>query len=604
MKQIFIIILIVQSLLSAEDFISNYITSQSLIYSKITELNTTADKVEELLTKKESQEIKFFNELINDRERSLSIIIPNGEKKSSLAKKISVNVILKKEDIVLLNKIERDYYIVIDTFYELCFDVLNATYNKSKKEFNSDIDKILSKNIDTIKTIELIKNSKNNIKNIDENIKVDIDNSIAKLETLIKINNDLRKYIMKYQDTIFKSEIYSTFGLDSIGYLISKSQFAQELNPFLEPLKLNSSKLTIIILIIIWTFILSSSYYWLLSILLKYTHYKTTEVLYIIKRVQKVIRLIIILFGLNMIVDTYLGVGAVVDESSKFFDMSFVALFTYLIYGILNSIASIKIQTIRTTKRSGYRSEVINLVVKIIDFIVILIGFLIILKLYGINLSTILSGLGIGSLAVAFALKDTLSNFFGSVSILLDDPFSQGDWISVGNLGEGTVIEIGIRSTTIRTFDNAMITIPNLQIANNSVKNWNKRLIGRRIKMYIGITYESNFDDIKKAISDIKEMLLNHPNIATKHTEYVDSQKSIKLLSKEDFRGVKRTLLVNLDNFGESSINIMIYCFSRSVKWADYLDVKEDVMFKIAQILKKNNLEFAYPSMSLYINKN
>jgi MscS family membrane protein len=316
---------------------------------------------------------------------------------------------------------------------------------------------------------------------------------------------------------------------------------------------------------------------------------------------QRVVRLIIILFGLNMIIDTYLGVGAMVDESSKFFDMGFVALFTYLIYGILNSIASLKIKTIRS-KKSEYRSEVVNLVVKIINFIVILIGFLIILKLYGINLSTILSGLGIGSLAVAFALKDTLSNFFGSVSILLDDPFSQGDWISVGKLGEGTVIEIGLRSTTIRTFDNAMITIPNLQIANNSIKNWNKRLIGRRIKMYIGVTYESNFDDIKKAITDIKQMLITHPNIATKHTEYIDSQKSIKLLSKEDFRGVKRTLLVNLDSFGESSVNIMIYCFSRSVKWEDYLDVKEDVMFKIAEILKDNNLEFAYPSMSLYVN--
>jgi MscS family membrane protein len=512
-----------------------------------------------------------------------------------------VNVILKKNDFVLLYKIKRNYYLAIDTFYKLCFDVLNATYSDSKDNFEKDMDKLISKNIDSIKKIESIKNDKKNLKKIDENIMVNIDNAIAELDTIIKINNDLRKYIISYQDTIFKSEIYSTFGLDNISNVIGKSSFAQDLNPFLEPLKLDSTKLTIIILIILWTFILSSSYYWLISIILKYTHYKTTESLYIVKRMQRVVRLIIILFGLNMIIDTYLGVGAMVDESSKFFDMGFVALFTYLIYGILNSIASLKIKTIRS-KKSEYRSEVVNLVVKIINFIVILIGFLIILKLYGINLSTILSGLGIGSLAVAFALKDTLSNFFGSVSILLDDPFSQGDWISVGKLGEGTVIEIGLRSTTIRTFDNAMITIPNLQIANNSIKNWNKRLIGRRIKMYIGVTYESNFDDIKKAITDIKQMLITHPNIATKHTEYIDSQKSIKLLSKEDFRGVKRTLLVNLDSFGESSVNIMIYCFSRSVKWEDYLDVKEDVMFKIAEILKDNNLEFAYPSMSLYVN--
>ncbi len=602
MKKIFIILLLTINIIYANDFINEYISSQSLLYSKITELNTTADKVEELLTQKESQEINFFNKVTNNREKTLSILMPNIEEKATLSRKIKVNIILKKDASVLLDKIKINYYLAIDTFYELCFGVLNATYSDSKDDFEKDMDKLISKNIDSIKKIESIKNDKKTLENIDENIMVDIDNAITKLDTIIKINNDLRKYIISYQDTIFKSKIYSTFGLNNISNIIGKSNFARELDPLIEPLKLNSTKLTIIILIILWTFILSSSYYWLISIILKYTHYQTTESLYIVKRMQRVVRFIIILFGLDMIIDTYLGVGAMVDESSKFFDMGFVALFTYLIYGILNSIASLKIKTIRS-KKSGYRSEVINLIVKIVNFIVLLIGFLVILKLYGIDLSTILSGLGIGSLAVAFALKDTLSNFFGSVSILLDDPFSQGDWISVGNLGEGIVIEIGLRSTTIRTFDNAMITIPNLQIANNSVKNWNKRLIGRRIKMYIGVTYESNFDDIKKAIADIKEMLLTHPNIATKHTKYIDSQKSIKLLSKEDFRGVKRTLLVNLDSFGDSSVNIMIYCFSRSVKWTKYLDVKEDVMFKIAKILKDNNLEFAYPSMSLYINK-
>lgn len=602
MKKIFIILLLTINVIYANDFINEYISSQSLLYSKITELNTTADKVEELLTQKESQEINFFNKVTNNREKTLSILMPNIEEKATLSRKIKVNIILKKDASVLLDKIKINYYLAIDTFYELCFGVLNATYSDSKDDFEKDMDKLISKNIDSIKKIESIKNDKKTLENIDENIMADIDNAITKLDTIIKINNDLRKYIISYQDTIFKSKIYSTFGLNNISDIIGKSNFARELDPLIEPLKLNSTKLTIIILIILWTFILSSSYYWLISIILKYTHYQTTESLYIVKRMQRVVRFIIILFGLDMIIDTYLGVGAMVDESSKFFDMGFVALFTYLIYGILNSIASLKIKTIRS-KKSGYRSEVINLIVKIVNFIVLLIGFLVILKLYGIDLSTILSGLGIGSLAVAFALKDTLSNFFGSVSILLDDPFSQGDWISVGNLGEGIVIEIGLRSTTIRTFDNAMITIPNLQIANNSVKNWNKRLIGRRIKMYIGVTYESNFDDIKKAIADIKEMLLTHPNIATKHTKYIDSQKSIKLLSKEDFRGVKRTLLVNLDSFGDSSVNIMIYCFSRSVKWTKYLDVKEDVMFKIAKILKDNNLEFAYPSMSLYINK-
>ncbi|MBN2824526.1 MAG: mechanosensitive ion channel, partial [Campylobacterales bacterium] len=167
---------------------------------------------------------------------------------------------------------------------------------------------------------------------------------------------------------------------------------------------------------------------------------------------------------------------------------------------------------------------------------------------------------------------------------------------------EGTVVEIGIRSTTIRTFDNALISVPNLTLSNNSVKNWSKRLIGRRIKMHLGVTYTSNFDDIKNAIEDIKEMLLHHPEIATTNTQLkAHKEKSLRLISKEDARGVKTTLLVYLDSFGDSSINIMVYCFSRSVNWVDYLEVKQDVMFKIADIFKKNNLEFAFPSMSLYM---
>ena len=152
MKKIFIIILIMmQSMIYADDFINEYISSQSLLYSKITELNTTADKVEKFLTQKESEEIKFFNEVTNNREKTLSILIPNTDKKTSISKKIRVNVILKKNDFVLLYKIKRNYYLAIDTFYKLCFDVLNATYSDSKDNFEKDMDKPISKNIDSIK---------------------------------------------------------------------------------------------------------------------------------------------------------------------------------------------------------------------------------------------------------------------------------------------------------------------------------------------------------------------------------------------------------------------------------------------------------------------
>jgi len=164
----------------------------------------------------------------------------------------------------------------------------------------------------------------------------------------------------------------------------------------------------------------------------------------------------------------------------------------------------------------------------------------------------------------------------------------------------GTVVEIGLRATTIRTFANALISIPNSELANSGVKNWSRRRIGRRIKMNIGVTYQSDFNDIRQAILDIREMLKEHHGIADQRTEYSNSVRESKLVSTEDYKGIKRTTLVYMDEFADSSINILVYCFSRTVDWEEWLEVKEDVMFKVSDILTQNNLEFAYPSLALY----
>ena len=118
--------------------------------------------------------------------------------------------------------------------------------------------------------------------------------------------------------------------------------------------------------------------------------------------------------------------------------------------------------------------------------------------------------------------------------------------------------------------------------------------------MNIGVTYESDFTDIRQAIEDIREMLQTHPEIANEHTSYQNALRQARLVSEEDFKGVKRTSLVYLDEYANSSINILVYCFSRSVDWAEWLEVKEDVMYKIAEILKNNHLHFAYDTLTLH----
>ena len=200
---------------------------------------------------------------------------------------------------------------------------------------------------------------------------------------------------------------------------------------------------------------------------------------------------------------------------------------------------------------------------------------------------------------MAFAAKDSIANIFGSISILAGDLFEQGDWIEIDNM-DGTVVEIGLRATTIRTFDNALISIPNFKLVNEGIKNWSRRSIGRRIKMKIGVTYESDFNHIREAVEEIRLMLKEHPGIANERTQFQSYYRQPKIISAEDFKGVKRTTLVYMDEFADSSINILIYCFSRSVVWQEWLSVKEDVMYKIAEILKKFDLDFAYPAITVH----
>jgi len=256
-------------------------------------------------------------------------------------------------------------------------------------------------------------------------------------------------------------------------------------------------------------------------------------------------------------------------------------------------------------KNITLRTELINLILSVSKFIIFLIAILIIFVKMGINISGVIASLGIGGLAIALAAKDTLSNFFGLIKIIFDESFSQGDWISTSDV-EGTVIEIGFISTKIRTFDNSMITVPNEKLANTSIKNWSRRRVGRRIKLYIGVTYNSNAKDIQNTIDDIAQMLVEHDGIST--PEKIDEKnirkqfvKSGKFVSLDNKLGIKSTLMVYLDRFSDSSIDILVYSFSKTTDWEEWMRVKQDVLYKIWSILEKNNLEFAFPSQSIYL---
>lgn len=289
---------------------------------------------------------------------------------------------------------------------------------------------------------------------------------------------------------------------------------------------------------------------------------------------------------------------------NKVFDVLYIMSAAWFVVTIIEYYGTIFLTTISRKKNKNIRAEIVNLILKVMYSIVVIFAALGILARLGFNISAIIASFGIGGLAVAFAAKDILANFFASVMILFDNAFSQGDWISCNKV-EGTVVEIGLRRTTIRTFDNALLFVPNSLLVNDAICNWNRRRVGRRIRLTIGLTYDATAHKLQQCIDDIKTMLTQHPQIAKKsdyqtHTNALQAIKQ-ELVSLDDYEGNKSSISVYLDNFGDSTIDISISCFSTATSQPEWAAAKQSVLFEIMHIVEKNGLSFAFPSQSVYV---
>ena len=220
--------------------------------------------------------------------------------------------------------------------------------------------------------------------------------------------------------------------------------------------------------------------------------------------------------------------------------------------------------------------EMGNFIIAMLKILVGGVGLAGMLMVWGINVTAVVASLGLGGLAFALAAKDTASNLFGSFALLADKSIRIGEWIKVGGV-EGVVEDVGMRTTKIRSFQKSLITVPNSIVANSPIENFSRRGI-RRIKMHIGLTYATNSEQIMQIIKEIKEMLQQHEGI-----------------SQGD------SLMVNFDTFGDSSLNIFIYTFTKTANWAKYLEIREDIHLKIMGIVEKNGSGFAFPSQSIYV---
>ncbi|MFC2170562.1 mechanosensitive ion channel family protein [Calditrichota bacterium] len=252
---------------------------------------------------------------------------------------------------------------------------------------------------------------------------------------------------------------------------------------------------------------------------------------------------------------------------------SLIIISVWLGIRLINGLSGIFIKKAESTP-SPLDDQLVPMARNTLKAFLVVIGAVIILQDLGYSVSSLLAGLGLGGMAIALASKDTLANLFGSMVIFIDRPFHVGDWIEMGDI-EGTVEEVGLRVTRIRTFANSLITLPNASLTTDAINNWS-RMKKRRIKMTIGLTYSTTPEQMEKIVEALKKIIAEDPKM------------------DHDF------YLVNFTEFSAYSLDIFIYCFTLSTVWAEFLQAKQELLLKFMSAIEEHGLEIAYPTKLSY----
>ena len=226
--------------------------------------------------------------------------------------------------------------------------------------------------------------------------------------------------------------------------------------------------------------------------------------------------------------------------------------------------------------------DLVNWIIKAIKVLVFILGVAAVLELWGIKIGPIIAGLGLFGVAVALGAQDLFKNLISGILVLVERRFQVGDWIFVEDVIEGTVESIGFRSTVVRRFDKSLATIPNFQFAEKAVIN-NSQITNRRISWVIGLEYRTTSQQLTNIKKEIEEYIKN----------------------SELFTTSKDTILsVKIDQFAASSIDIKLICFTKTKYYLEWMKVKDILAVEIKNIVEKHKASFAFPSTSVYVEKN
>ena len=227
-------------------------------------------------------------------------------------------------------------------------------------------------------------------------------------------------------------------------------------------------------------------------------------------------------------------------------------------------------------------TALVDWTLKGLKIIVIILAIVAILELWGIKVGPVIAGLGLFGVAVALGAQDLFKNLISGIMILMERRFMIGDVIHVGGEAEGTVEQIGFRSTLIRQFDSNIVTVPNFKFAEQSFTNYSRR-VHRRIKWIIGLEYKTTIEQLKNIRNNVKNYIDNNDLFANDGSSYYKSS------------------FVRIENFSDSSIDMMVECFVNAPEWVKFIETKEKLAIQIKEIVENEKAGFAFPSQSIYV---
>lgn len=458
--------------------------------------------------------------------------------------------------------------------------------------------------------LDILKSSLKNL-NLNEFKLEDSSEKIINLknEALIDLKEEVNAlniiifFIEKNIDLLVKENIFNNYiNIDKVSEKINNYYYLSDLNSYTNLLiKIDFGRLIIGLLFICLIILLQ---YILLPLAVKiikpyYRNLKnrdtknTTEL--IAKSLKNPLKFLALILSLNVFSEIVLAESYNIESLRLFESISYWFIIGWIIKNFVKESLFIFADDIFVMYPAA-RGEMLLFLNRLANFFLSIMIIAVILAKLGVNLTVLVGSLGFIGIGASLAFKDTFANFLGSINILFDKSFSVGDHIEI-NGTEGTVVEIGMRKTRLRGLNNGEYTIPNATLSNGTVLNWSNRELGRQIKIELRLQYKTNEDQLINIVNDIKDMLSKHEDIANDLTELNQEnryRRNLNLIKHEDDKGIKKTLLVNVDKLNDNSIDILILCFTETTEWEDWLKIKQDIILKTIDIVKKHKAEFYY----------